>query len=76
MHMLTAHVSLNCLLLSQLQLPEPLASQRLPGLQPSVDQLGARPPLHLWLQQRPVGEGPDPERAHEGHQGAEAPPAN
>lgn len=63
-------------LLSQLQLPESLTSQQLPGLQPAVDQLGAWPPLHLWLQQQPVGEGPDPERADEGHQGAEAPPTN
>ena len=53
--------------LFQLQLPESVPSQRLPGLQPAVHQLRAWPPLHLWLQQWPVGEGPDPEGTHEGH---------
>lgn len=73
---MVVHCDLNRLFFSQLQLPEPLASQQLPGLQSAVDQLGARPPLHLWLQQQPVGAGPVPERAYEGHQGAEAPPTN
>lgn len=59
--------NLNCPSLFQLKLPESLPSQRLPGLQPAVHQLRAWPPLYLWLQQRPVGEGPDPEGTHEGH---------
>lgn len=58
--------------LPQPKLPKSVPSKRLSGLQPAVNQLGARPSLHLWVEQRPVGQAADAEGANEGHKGAEA----